>query len=136
MVIPLLFLAACVPPPQIDPQVRAELRAAALATSVAMELPVEQRPSAKALDDSAGLLAIQSPPQRQQAIRAGQLDRQAILGHGRDSLAQLAQQRPDLTAPAMLVWLVGHGTELDTPQLLLTDALTAQLRREARLGRR
>jgi hypothetical protein len=131
----LVLLAGCVPPPDIDPQVRGELRAAAAATVAAMDLPAAERPSEHALDDSAGLLAIQSPAARQQLIREGRIGRETVLGRARDSMAQLARDRSGLVAPAMLTWLVGHGVDLDTGQLLLTDALTAQLRREAHLDK-
>jgi len=130
-----ILLSGCVAPPDIDSAVRAELRAAIVATVDAMALPADQKPSEKAIEDSAGLLSIQSPPQHQQMIREGHLDRQAILGRGRDSITQLTRDRAGLIPPAMLVWLIGHSADLDTKQLLLTDALTAQLRREAHLDK-
>lgn len=135
LIILVVLIAGCVPPPEIDTVVRADLRVAIQTTVTAMKLPADQQPSEKSLDDSAGLLSIQSPPQRQQAIMEGRIDRQAILGRGRDSMAQLVHDRVGLRAPAMLVWLVEHDVELDTKQLLLTDALTAQLRREAHLDK-
>jgi hypothetical protein len=135
LIILVVLLAGCVPPPEIDTAIRADLRVAIQASVTAMKLPADQQPSEKSLDDSAGLLSIQSPPQRQQAILEGRIDRQAILGRGRDSIAQLAHDRAGLKPPAMLVWLVEHDIELDSKQLLLTDALTAQLRREAHLDK-
>ena len=135
MIILVVLLVGCVPPPEIDTAVRADLRVAIVTTVTAMQLPADQQPSEKAVDDSAGLLSIQSPPQRQQAIREGRIDRQTILGRGRDSMTQLAHDRVGLHAPAMLAWLVEHDVDLDTKQLLLTDALTAQLRREAHLDK-
>jgi len=135
LIILVVLLAGCVPPPEIDPAVRADLRTAIATTVAAMQLPADQQPSDKSLDDSAGLLSIQSPPQRQQAIREGRIDHQTILCRGRDSMAQLAHDRVGLRAPVMLVWLVEHDVNLDVTQLLLTDALTAQLRREAHLDK-
>lgn len=130
-----VLLAGCVPPPDIDPVVRAELRAAIVVTVDAMALPAEQRPSEKAIDDSAGLLSIQSPPGRQRLIREGGIDRLDVLGRARDSIVQLDRDRAGLKPPGMLVWLVERGAELDAKQILLVDALTAQLRREAHLDK-
>lgn len=131
----LVLLVGCVPPPTIDPAVKADLYGAAVATVDAMALPADQRPSEKALQDAAGLLAIQSPPQRQEQIRGGGVDALSVINRARDSMLELDRVRPGLKAPAMLVWLVEHPDQLDRRQLLLVDALTAQLRREAHLDK-
>lgn len=132
----LLLLAGCQPPPSPDAAVVADLRAGVESTLDAMRLPAEQRPSGRALDDSVGLLSIQSPPERQALIRSGRIGADAVVRTAREQLFLFARQRPGLTAPAMLSWLAAYPEGLTTAQLLVLDALTSQLEREARLQER
>jgi len=129
----LLLLTACQPPPTSDDAIVAELRAGVVATLDAMQLPAEKRPSRRALDDSVGLLAIQSPPARQALVRNGGLAADAVLQAARDQLFAFTRARPTMKPPAMLVWLASHPHGLTNAQILLLDALTSQLEREARL---
>lgn len=131
-----LLLAGCKPPPSPDAAIVAELRAGVDATLVAMQLPPEKRPSERALADSVGLLAIQSPPDRQAMIRDGRLGGERVVQAARDMLFAFTRQRPGLAAPDMLVWLASHPDGLSTAQLLVLDALTSQLEREAKLKER
>ena len=136
LLIAVLLLAGCQPPPTSDDAVVADLHTAVALTLDAMQVPADQRPSRRALDDTVGLLAIQSPPGRQALVRNGQLGADAVLQAARDKLFLLTRERPNLKAPEMLVWLTAHPQELTRTQLLLVDALTSQLEREAKLKER
>ena len=114
----------------------ADLRVAVASTLDAMQVPAEQRPSRRALDDTVGLLAIQSPPTRQALVRRGELGAEAVLQAARDKLFLFTRERPSLKPPAMLVWLTANPSGLTRAQLLLVDALTSQLEREAKLKER
>lgn len=128
-----LALAGCQAPPSPDAAVIAELRTATVATMDAMGLPADQRPAARQIDEQVGLLAIQSPAARQQAIRSGAIDGASVLRAAETTLLDLARLRPGLSAPALLRWLVANPRQLTREQVLLVDALTAQVEREAKL---
>ena len=132
----LLLLTGCQPPPTSDDAVVADLRAGVTATLDAMQVPADQRPSQRAMNDSVGLLAIQSPPARQALVRSGQLGGDAVVQAARDKLVLVTRERPGMAAPSMLVWLAAHPQGLSRDQLLLLDALTSQLEREAKLKER
>lgn len=131
-----LLLAGCQPPPSPDDATVAGLRAGVVATIAAMEVPAERRPSERALADNVGLLAIQSPAERQAAIRDGGVGAASVVGPARDMLFRFARERPGMSAPEMLVWLAAHPEGLSRDQLLVLDALTSQLEREAKLKER
>jgi hypothetical protein len=133
LIIVAVLLAGCTPPPTPDPAIGRELRSGIAATLDAMAMPAAERPSERALGDHVGLLSIQSPPERQALIRAGALGPDAVVGAARDRLFAFTRDRPGLTPPSLLVWLANHPRGLDTNQLLLLDALTSQLEREAKL---
>lgn len=130
----LIFLLAavmgCKAPPKLESTVVAELTVAIEATCTAMGVAV---PAQRALHDQAGLLAIQSPVERQDAIRAGDLRVGEVVSEARETLFALEQRREGLQPPRLLVWLVEHADTLDRGQILLLDALTHQTDREARL---
>ena len=128
-----LLLVGCQPPPTSDDAIVAELHAGVTATLNAMQVPADQRPSRRALNDTVGLLAIQSPPERQALVRSGRLGADAVVQAARDKLFLLTRERPSLKPPGMLVWLTAHPQGLTRAQLLLIDALTSQLEREAKL---
>ena len=129
----ILLLVGCKPPPTSDDAVVAELRAGVVATLDAMQVPADQRPSRRALDDTVGLLAIQSPPERQALVRSGGLGPDAVVQAARDKLFLFTRERPSLKPPGMLVWLTTNPQGLTTAQVLVLDALTSQLEREAKL---
>lgn len=120
----------CTAPPALNPDVVTALAAGIRTTCGAMTVAV---PPDRVLHDQAGLLAIQSPPERQAAIRRGDLASADLAGAARDLLLDLDRRRPELTPPGMLIWLTEHVVELDANQLLLLDALVHQTEREAHL---
>jgi len=126
----LVLACGCTAPPALDAEVVTALTIGIRTTCVAMDVPL---PPPRALHDQAGLLAIQSPPKRQAAIRAGRIPSADIAGASRDLLLDLDRRRPELTPPLMLSWLTEHVIELDANQLLLLDALVHQTEREAHL---
>jgi len=133
LVILVVLLVGCQAPPSPDKATVADLRAGVIATLDAMGLPAAERPSERALSDNVGLLAIQSPPERLALIRAGTLGADSVVRAARDRLFVFARERPSLKAPAMLAWLASNPQGLTTAQLMVLDALTSQLEREAKL---
>ncbi len=130
LILLLLAVIGCKAPPKLASEVVAELIAAIEVTCVAMGVEV---PAERALHDQAGLLAIQSPVERQNAIRSGDLRVGEVVGEARETLFALEHRREGLQPPRLLVWLVAHADTLDQGQVLLLDALTHQTDREARL---
>jgi hypothetical protein len=133
LIICLLFVCACAGPPETDAPLITELVTAIDTTLAAMQVPVEQRPTARVQRDQAGLLAVQVPVKHREQIRHGEVDPADVIAAANNRLAILTRDRPDLTAPTILVWLVDHGPTLDRGQVLLLDCLSEQLAREAQL---
>lgn len=130
--LPLLIavLAACQAPPDLVDADVADLRAAITTTCTQLDI---QAPSERAIADQAGLLAIQTPVERREAIRAGRVTADQVRTAAQATLDDLARIHGDyLKAPTLLLGLLGREA-WDRQQVLLVDALTAQVRREARL---
>jgi len=130
LILLLVALIGCQAPPKLESDIVAELSTAIQVSCIAMGVEV---PAQRSLHDQAGLLAIQSPIERQNAIRAGDLRVGEVVGEAREALFELDRRREGLQPPRLLVWLVENVDSLDRGQILLLDALTHQTNREARL---
>jgi hypothetical protein len=126
----LATVIGCKAPPSLDEALVGDLLAGIRRTVTAMAI---EAPSERALHDQAGLLAIQTPPERVTAIRSGELAADSVIQDARNLLLDLAKRRPELEPPALLIWLIEHPSDLDVNQTLLLDALTQQAIREAHL---
>lgn len=126
----IVVLSACQKPPDLVDADAADLRAAIATTCVQLGI---EAPSDRAIADQAGLLVIQTPVERRAAVRAGRVTADQIRAAANTTLDDLARVHGDyLKAPSLLLGLLGRES-WDQPQILLVDALTAQVRREARL---
>lgn len=99
-----------------------------------MAVPIDQRPSGRALDDQVGLLAMRLSPERVQSVDSGALDRAVVVEAYQNALKRRAARHGTSKPPQLLVFLVEQTTQWSRDQTLLAAALLAQYEQEARLA--
>jgi hypothetical protein len=129
----LLALMGCQAHTPPDDVVATRLRVAVTATCAAIGLPIEERPTGRALDDQVGLLAMRLSAERVNSINSGALDRQVVLAAFQAALKRRAARQSTSEPPRLLAFLLDKVPQWTNDQTLLASALLAQFEHEAQL---